>query len=393
MQKNAELQKPLDQNSIKLANRKAILDLLLRERILTRQEITARTGFSFPTVSNTIASLLEQGVVREAGIADSTGGRRPLLIEINPDCRFALGVTIQPRDIRVVRTNIDIRIMDEMTVPIRRNATGETVTAAVTDALETMISRSGEPLGAFLGIGIAVAGYVNRKTISIEAAPSLGLREVSFAPISRKLGLPLYIENEGNAAALAEQHLGIAQGMDNLIYISIVEGVASGTIIAGKLYMGAHNRAGELGHITIEPGGRPCSCGRRGCWEQYVSEDVLLGEYRLLRENDSLTLAHFFQELSDQQEDAVVLWESYVEYMIRGLHTVVAMYDPHYIIIGGSIAEYPQYLLPPLMKGLFKSTTFYTRSDTYILVSELKKDAFILGAALLPMATLPARIA
>lgn len=393
MQKNAELPKPLDQNSIKLANRKAILDLLLRERILTRQEIAARTGFSFPTVSNTIASLLEQGVVNEAGIADSTGGRRPLLIEIKPDCRFALGVTIQPRGIRVVRTDIDVRIVDEMTVPIQRRATGATVTATVAEALETMIFRSGEPRDTFLGIGIAVAGSVNRKTVSIEAAPSLGLREVSFASISGRLGLPLFIENEGNAAALAEQRLGIAQGMDNLIYISIVEGVASGTIIAGQLYMGAHNRAGELGHITIEPEGRPCSCGRRGCWEQYVSEDVLLEEYRALRENDALTLAHFFHDLADQQDGAVTLWESYVDYMIRGLHTVVAMYDPHYIIIGGSIAEYPQHLLPPLMKGLFKAATFYTRNDTYILVSELRKDAFILGAALLPLATLPARIA
>lgn len=393
MQKNAEYRKPLDQNSIKLANRKAILDFLLRERVLTRQEIAARTGFSFPTVSSIIASLLEQGVVHEAGIADSTGGRRALRIKINPDCRFALGITIQPRDIRVVRTNIDARIVDEMTVPIRRKATGETVTAAMADALETMISRSREPLEAFLGVGIAVAGYVNRKTITIEAAPNLGLREVSFASLSGKLGLPLFIENEGNAAALAEQHLGIAQGMDNLIYISLVEGVASGTIIAGKLYMGAHNRAGELGHITIEPEGRPCSCGRRGCWEQYVSEDVLLDEYRALREDDSLTLAHFFHDLSDQRGGAAALWESYLEYMIRGLHTVVAMYDPHYIIIGGGIAEYPQYLLPPLMKGLFKSSTFYTRHDTYILVSELRKDAFILGAAVLPMATLPARIA
>lgn len=393
MQKNGEPRKPLDQNSIKLANRSTILDLLLRERILTRQEIATRTGFSFPTVSSTIASLLEHGVVREAGIADSTGGRPPLLIEIDPDSRFALGVTIQPRDIRVVRTNLDIRIMDEMIVPIRRHATGETVSSAVGDALATMVSRSGAPISRFLGAGIAVAGYVNRKTISIEAAPSLGLREVGFASIAEKLGLPLFIENEGNAAALAEQHLGIAQGMDNLIYISIVEGVASGTIIAGQLYMGAHNRAGELGHITIEPRGRPCSCGRQGCWEQYVSEEVLLAQYRAAKDNDTVTLGHFFHDLAEQDGDAVAVWETYVDYLIRGLHTVVAMYDPHYIVIGGSLAEYPQHVLPPLMKGLFKSAPFYARNDTYILVSELRNDAFILGAALLPMATLPARIA
>ncbi len=399
MQKSVELNRAgeaagtlLDQNSIKLANRKVILDLLLQERILTKQEISERTGFSFPTVSNSIGSLLQQGLVREAGTADSTGGRKPKLIEFNPNSRFAFGVTIQGQGIRVVRSNIDMQIVDDVEVPIRRGASAAALVETICTSVSDMICRSGTSIQSFLGIGVAVSGYVNRKTIMIEAASNLGLKNVSLASLADRTGLAVYIENEANAAALAEQRLGIAQGMSNLIYISITEGVGSGMIIDGRLYMGAHNRAGELGHHTVVPGGRSCSCGKRGCWERYVAEDVLLNEYRSVTGNGGVGLKEFFADLSEQRPQAAVLWERYISYLVTGLHNIVAIYDPHYVVIGGNIAEYPQHLLPALMKGVFGASSYSQREDTYILVSELNKDAFILGAAFLPMGTLHARL-
>ena len=382
----------LDQTSIKLANRKVILDLLLQERILTKQEIRERTGFSFPTVSSSINGLLQQGLVREAGTADSTGGRKPKLIEFNPNSRFAFGVTIQGQAIRVVRTNIDMQIVDNLQVPIGRGCGAAELVETIYSSVNDMICRSGTPIRDLLGIGIAVSGYVNRKAIMIEAASNLGLKNVSLASLADRTGLAVYIENEANAAALAEQRLGIAQGMNNLIYVSITEGVGSGMIIDGRLYMGAHNRAGELGHHTVVPGGRICSCGKRGCWERYVAEDVLLHDYRSISGNGSAGLKEFFADLSEQCPQATEVWERYVAYLVTGLHNIVAIYDPHYVVIGGNIAEYPQHLLPALMKGVFGDSSYYQRGDTYILVSELNKDAFILGAAFLPMGTLHARL-
>jgi predicted NBD/HSP70 family sugar kinase len=381
----------IDQKSIKMANRRIIYDLLRRERILTKQEIAEKTGISFPTVSNSINHLIEKGLVEEAGTADSTGGRKPVLIKFAPNSRFAFGITIQLGGIRIIRTNIDMEMIDDFLIPMRRGETEKFLLDSIYTAVSTIIDENQIHKERILGIGIAVSGYVNRKMVSIDVAPNLGLKNITFEYLVRKLNLPLYIENEANAAALAEQRLGIAKGMKNLIYISITEGVGSGMIIDGKLYMGAHNRAGELGHQTVVSGGKTCSCGKNGCWEQYVAETVLLDEYRIIRNDKDVTLKDFFEDLSEQNPEAVQLWENYISYLTIGLHNIVSIYDPHYVVIGGNIAKYPQYLLPPLMKGVFGSSSFYVRNDTYILVSELEKDASILGAALLPMDTLYVR--
>ena len=113
----------IDQSSIKLANRKLIYDLLRRERVLTKQLIAEKTGISFPTVSNSVNYLLEKGLIEEAGTADSTGGRKPVLLKFSPNSRFAFGITIQLGGIRIIRTNIDMEIVDDFLIPMRRGET------------------------------------------------------------------------------------------------------------------------------------------------------------------------------------------------------------------------------------------------------------------------------
>lgn len=362
----------------------------MHERILTKQEIAEKTGISFPTVSSSINHLIRKGLVEEAGTANSTGGRKPVLIKFLPNSRFAFGITIQLGGIRIIRTNIDMEIIDDFLIPMRRGESEDFLLESISTAISTIIDQNSIPDSKLLGIGIAVSGYVNRKMISVDVAPSIGLKNISFRRLYDSLKLPIFIENEANAAALAEQRLGIAQGMKNLIYISITEGVGSGMIIGGQLYMGAHNRAGELGHQTVVPGGRLCSCGKSGCWEQYVSENILLEEYKEIQNKNDIGLKEFFDDLSEQNEAAVALWQKYISYLVLGLQNIVTIYDPHYVVIGGNIAKYPQHLLPSLMKGVFGASSFYVRNDTYILVSELEKDASILGAALLPMGTMHA---
>lgn len=378
----------IDQKSIKIINRHTILDFLRRERISTKQEISEKTGISFPTVSSSINYLIAKGLAEEAGTADSTGGRKPKLIKFLSNSRFVFGVNIQLGGIRIIRTNIDMEVLDDFLIPMRRGESQEILLDNICTAIMTIMDENNIAYDRVLGIGIAVSGYVNRKNLLLEVAPNLGMENVSFSLLQERLSMPLFIENEANAAALAEQRLGIARGMKNLVYITITEGVGSGMIINGKLYMGAHNRAGELGHQTIVPGGRQCSCGKCGCWEQYVSETVLLNSYRERNNNNDITLKDFFEDIINQNEIALTLWNEYIGYLILGLHNIVSIYDPHYVVIGGNIAKYPQYLLPPLMKGVFGSSSFYVRNDTYILTSELDKDASILGAALIPLGTL-----
>ncbi len=246
----------LDQESIKTANRNRILDLLHREKVLTKQEIAAQTGMSFPTVSSNISYLLKHGFVEEAGVGNSTGGRKPVLTRFLPDARFSFGVNIEPGGIRIIRTNLDMRILDDSMLPISRADTQKEIIRRIADAISSIIIHKGLSHSRILGIGVSVSGIVNNKSLTLEVSPGLGISGMQFKELKDLLHLPVYLENEANAAALAELKLGIAKGMRNLIYVSITHGVGSGIVMEGKLYTGAHNRAGELGHQIIIPGGR-----------------------------------------------------------------------------------------------------------------------------------------
>ena len=143
-----------------------------------------------------------------------------------------------------------------------------------------------------------------------------------------------------------------------------------------------------MGHQTIFPGGKECNCGKKGCWEQYVSEQELLRMYEESRDGKKTTLHDFFDHLSFQDTTAVRVWDRYLEYLSLGTHNIVSVYDPHYIVIGGNIAAFPELLLPPLMKKVFGDSSFYIKNDTFILTSQLGKNASIFGAAILPARSL-----
>ena len=244
-------QKPLDQESIKKANRDRILDLLHTNRILTKQEASQITEISFPTVSSNIDFLVESGFAEEAGMADSTGGRKPVIYRFLPNARYSFGINIEPGAIRIIRVNLDIDIIDDFYFPYKKDQKDLDLNNLILSAIENIIERNSINADNILGVGIAALGSVNPRHQVLEISPTLKVKNVSFAPISRTLGVPVYLENEANAAALAELKLGIAKGMQNLIYISIPRGVGAGMVIGGELYTGAHNRAGELGHQII----------------------------------------------------------------------------------------------------------------------------------------------
>ncbi len=116
-----------------------------------------------------------------------------------------------------------------------------------------------------------------------------------------------------------------------------------------------------------------------------MSESVLMDTYRARKNLPHVTIQDFFEQVSNQDPCAIAVWQEYIEYLSIGLYNIVSMYDPHYVVIGGTIANYPHILLPPLMRRVFGDSSFYIKNDTYILTSQLEKDSSVLGAALIPV--------
>jgi predicted NBD/HSP70 family sugar kinase len=238
---------------------------------------------------------------------------------------------------------------------------------------------------AVIGIGFSLQGTVNEEKFILEWAPNIGIRDINFNKYKEILKYPIYIENEANAAALAELNLGIEKEQENLVYISISSGIGAGVILEDTLYKGKNKRAGEIGHMTLIPDGRKCKCGRRGCFEMYASQKALIKDFNGINCENIESFQQFFELLNSGDARAKEYFDNYLNILAVGLQNIILVFDPDYIVLGGEISEFSQFYLDVLRGKVFEENKFYSKSDLKILPSSLQGDSSILGAALLPL--------
>ncbi len=379
----------LDQETIKDYNKKKILNILYKERNLTKQEIAKRLNLSIPTVISNVNELIEEGLVDEAGVADSTGGRKPVIVQFIPEARYSFGVDIDLEKAEVILTNLDSEIKRRIYFKIdEKNKNIKGIMDKISIEVKKIIKEEKIPEKKILGIGISLPGTVNEEKLILEIAPNLELKNISFEEFEPLFNFPMYIENEANAAAYAELNLGVAKKLSDLVYISVTRGIGAGIVIKGHLYKGKNRRAGELGHMTIFNEDIQCKCGKKGCWELYASEKALLKNYNMKTGERLAGISEFFDKVDKNESEAVEVLDVYLKHLSIGIQNIILIFDPDYIIIGGKISNYDNKLIKPLTEKVFLNGSFFAEKDSKILFSRLKEDSSILGASLIPMNSL-----
>jgi predicted NBD/HSP70 family sugar kinase len=377
--------KPLNPKTIRTENRKRIVQLLYKQRELTLLDMSRTLGLSIPTVTKNVEQLVVEGLAEKAGVSASVVGRRPVVIRFLPDAYYTVGVELAPDSVRIVLTNLDLAIRAERLLAAVDYQQLDAVMTAVQSALNDMLAQQRIPRTQVLGVGLAIPGTVNDETQIVKLAPNLRLQNTGFAQYQSLFALPLFIENEANAAAMAELTLGVAKAMRNLVYISVLlKGVGTGIVVGGQLYRGHNKRAGEYGHTTIASHGKLCPCGRKDCWELYASGYALLTGYADRTGQMLTTLEQFFATLNAGNIVAQQTLDDYLEYLTIGIEDILLAQDPHDVIIGGTLSRFAEYFLDTLRQKIFRANNFYDGHDVNISGSTLRGDASILGAALLP---------
>ena len=376
--------KIINQDVIKELNRKKILNLIAKKREYTKQGISKEIGVSIPTVISNINELIQEGLVEEAGVEGSTGGRKPIIVRFLPDSKYSFGVEFTLNNVRVILINLDGKIkFDESFIVGNFNKIDDIIVRihGITNSVlvEKKINHKN-----ILGIAFSLPGTVNEESLMLAIAPNIGIKNVDFNSFSKIFEFPIYIENEANCAAFGELILGIAKKMRNLVYLSINEGIGAGIVIQDHLYKGKNKKAGELGHMTIVPNGKPCNCGRKGCLEKYASKKSLIEDYNYKSPVPIDTLKEFFSKIEQKENLAMVELEKYICYLAIGIQNIVLILDPHYVVIGGEISDFSEYYLKDLKEKIFVENSFYDDTSLKIFTSKLKRDSSILGAALMP---------
>ncbi|MDI3508370.1 MAG: glucokinase [Clostridiales bacterium] len=290
------------------------------------------------------------------------------------------------------------RILVRDTMPTGRERPFEVIAADMAKLILSVIQKGGYAIDDISGIGIGSPGAIDNTNGIVIFANNFGWHNVPLrSELQKYIDLPIYMENDATVAGLAESVYGAGKGVKNAITLTLGTGLGGGIIINGHIYSGSHHVGSELGHLIVEINGRQCTCGNRGCWEQYASATALItaGKEAVLKYPDSLILkfadgdpekitAKTIEDAARAGDNvAAEVFDEYVYYLTMGIISIINAFDPEMIIIGGGVSGAGDFLLKPLTEKV-KEHIFYKELDfADIRLAELGNDAGIIGAAML----------
>ncbi len=263
-----------NQSSMKHENKRLVLQQIIAEEPISRADLSKRCGLNKATVSSLVAELMDDSLVKEAGIGESSGGRRPVLLYFSREAGYALGLNVGTGTVEAVLTDLRGTTIAQEHFPSRDKEYEPTITV-IEEAVEWAHRVVPPSPHGIIGVGVAVPGMIDHCGTVLNA-PNLQWRNRPLkCDLEDKLKLPVMIENEANAGAYREYQTR-SDSAESLVYISIGTGIGAGIVLNGSLYRGQSGYAGEIGHMTLDFQGPLCTCGNNGCMELYASEPSLV---------------------------------------------------------------------------------------------------------------------
>ncbi|PTX58483.1 putative NBD/HSP70 family sugar kinase [Melghirimyces profundicolus] len=371
-------------------NRSIILNTIRHSGPISRMEIAKKQGLSPTTVTSAVHDLMEMGLVKESGVGKSSGGRKPILLQFQPDSLSVICIAVGHTSISMAEMNLEAGVKQKRTVPVG-GRTGEELVDHLLQSVELFLRSDG-----YAGISITVPGIVDAENGIVRYNERLKLRDVPIKKLmEERTQLQTCLENDTNAIVLAEKYYGSYKDCENLLYIMIDDGIGAGIILRDSLYRGRNGGAGEFGHTSIDRSGIPCNCGNRGCLEHYAG---WLGLYaRILayihrgRITQMLELAggdpmaitpdHFLIALNLGDELAEELLEEMAVALSVGISNILNILDPDAVILGGELAQGNERLLTKVNAQIAVENIHGAKDDILVLPASLKGDYALTGAA------------
>ncbi len=270
--------------------------------------------------------------------------------------------------------------------------------AATEDTIVEVVSALAERHDV-AGVGIGAAGFIDATRSIVLFSPHLAWRNEPLRDaVEGRVGVPVVVENDANAAAWAESRFGAAKGEPYLACVNLGTGIGGALVVDGALWRGGHGVAGEFGHVAVVPGGHRCECGNRGCWEQYASGNALVREARELASANSPVAQGLLGRvdgvvsaitgpvitLAAKEGDrcAIELFEDVGHWLGVGLAGLAASFDPRLFVIGGGVSEAGELLLGPTREAFHRNLTGRGyRPEARIVAAQLGNEAGFIGAA------------
>jgi predicted NBD/HSP70 family sugar kinase len=374
-----------DAAGMRSQNAALVLQLIWRERQISRAEIARQTGLSPSTVGAIVGELDAAGLVREIGAGTSRGGRPPVLVGFRDDAYLLVGVELGATHVSSVLTDLrgNVRCFRDRRVAVRDQPAA--ALAAARELADECLAAERVSKRRLLGLGVAVPSPVHpARPGKLSSLLMPAWRDVDVQEdLSTAFGLPVFVDNDANLGALAERFWGEGVGGEDLAYIKIGTGVGSGHIIRGELYRGVGGTAGEIGHVAIDPAGPECVCGLRGCLATLIGSAALLARAR--KRWGARKRRPTIADIVTGARDGDPVARGLVDEVGRDLGIVVAgllnVINPAVVVLGGELTAVGDLLLDPLRATIRRRALSTSVAETRIVSSRLGERAIPVGAA------------
>lgn len=371
---------------IRAINRSSVLNTIRTLGPISRKEIAKHTSLSAATITGITAELIDEDLVFEKAIGDSSGGRRPILLALNKQGRYMIGVKLSVDHITAALTDFEATVLNKRTVQLPSHDLLPTV-EALGRVVSDLIADRSVSKDKILGVGIGLAGIVDAKNGVLRHSPIYGWRDVPLVSLLQKqIDVPVFLDNDVNTFTLTEKWFGLGSGVDNFLIVTVGRGVGMGIVVNGSLYHGSRGGAGELGHTVINPSGPLCVCGKHGCLEAYASDPAMLNmaaeAYQRGELPQPVETVEDLLSLAEQGNPAIQqIFQTVGSYLGQGIANLINIFNPELIILSGEGVRYGDYLFDPMREAMYQFAMPGLVDDARIVIDAWDDNAWARGAA------------
>lgn len=377
-------------------NRSMVFDLIRRKGPISRAEIARTIGLSIPTVMKITEEFSHKQFVQDVGKGESSGGKRPELLELIPDSKYIIGVGVGRSKTNVLMMNLAGEVFIREIMETGGTVVPEVWISRLIQVIENVIRESGLPEKQILGMGIGMPGILDEESGKVLFSPDFKWENVDMlTPIRERFKMDITIENANRALAMGEYYFGAGVDSRNFLVVNLGHGIGSAIMREGEFYRGSSGSSGEIGHIILEKNGPKCNCGNKGCLEAIASGNAIARDAKIavLEGNASkimelvngdinrIEAKTVFEAAHLGDQMAIQITERAMQYIGIGLANYINLLDPDLIILFGGLTNAGDIFLKKIKEVLRERQMKFAGRQVKLVISQMGENGTAVGSA------------
>ena len=377
-------------------NRSMVFDLIRRKGPISRAEIARTIGLSIPTVMKITEEFSHKQFVQDVGKGESSGGKRPELLELIPDSKYIIGVGVGRSKTNVLMMNLAGEVFIREIMETGGTVVPEVWISRLIRVIENVKREGGLPEKRILGMGIGMPGILDEESGKVLFSPDFKWENVDMlTPIRERFKMDITIENANRALAMGEYYFGAGVDSRNFLVVNLGHGIGSAIMREGEFYRGSSGSSGEIGHIILEKNGPKCNCGNKGCLEAIASGNAIARDAKIavLEGNASkimelvngdinrIEAKTVFEAAHLGDQMAIQITERAMQYIGIGLANYINLLDPDLIILFGGLTNAGNIFLKKIKEVLRERQMKFAGRQVKLVISQMGENGTAVGSA------------